>query len=503
MAEFPDLPSNELAPFHTTWGRTRTVLLGSDAVKAKGRIYLPSVSGQSEDDYQSYKLGVSFTPLARSVKESYLGLMMRKPPVLEDGDVLKNVKNVLTRNGLSVDRLSKWVAGEVITTNWCGLLVDQDAVKPGTSLADLQSQGIRPFIAPYTAENILEVEFGVVRGERKPVRVRLKDSDTQVRILSLDDSGDYTVEKITKVDQTWTSQGTTKPTIARKPLKEIPFVVVSLEPTDLPERAPIEDVVQLNCDHYAASGAYHIALLHASTPTRVITGFKPPMEEVEVEERGPDGIVVVKKMVPKQVTFDTSPNAIWVFGDKDTKAEVLQFDGQSIKDLRQRVADMEDKVAELSGGFWTREKASVEAPETHRLRLSTQNAKVALMANTMSDRILEALRWMARWMGADGEAIRFSFNTDYLPLPMTAADLKAQVEANEKGQMSDESLFYSMRDRQVYDQALTWEVEKARREADEVRKTAKALADQALGINQPSERGGFGSGTSESDPASE
>ena len=183
-------------------------------------------------------------------------------------------------------------------------------------------------------------------------------------------------------------------------------------------------------------------------------------------------------MVPKKVTFDTSPNAIWVFGDKDTKADVLQFNGQSIKDLRQCIADMEDKVAELSGGFWTREKASVEAPETHRLRLSTQNAKVALMANTMSDRILEALRWMARWLGSDGEAIRFSFNTDYLPLPMTAADLKAHSEANEKGQMSDESLFYAMRDRQIYDQSLTWPVELARRKADQARR----LAEIASGV---------------------
>lgn len=472
---FPDTPSDDLQAFHSQWLRTRTVLKGSQAVKNKGEMFLPRVSGQTDIDYQHYKTGVCFLPMAGSVLTSYLGLMFRKDPVLEDSETLTNVKEVITRTGLSLGALSKWTTSEILQTNWAGLLVDQDAPQKGLSLADQRAAGVRPFIAPYTAENILEVEFGVVRGERKPVYVRLKDSATQVRILRLV-NGIYEVEKIIKTADDVLSV-TETPRIAGKPLDAIPFVLVTLEPCDTPMKAPIEDVIELNCDHFAATGMHRLATLYSATPIRVITGFIPEQQEIVEKVDGTE----VKRMVKVEPEFDTNPNSIWIFGDKDTKAFNLEFSGQSIKDLRQVIVDMEDKVAELSGGFWTREKASVEAPETHRLRLSTQNAKVAMMANAISERIKEALVWMQRWLGVEGE-LRFQIETDYLPLPMNSGDLTAHITANEKGKMSDESLFLAMRDRQVFNEALSWEEELLRREADIARSDARAQEQSALGL---------------------
>lgn len=476
MASFPDLPSDELAAFHANWSRTRTVVAGSQAVKRRGREFLPPIHGQTEEDYQYFKQGVTFLPMAASVEASYLGLMFRKQPVLEDGGALDSVKDVLTRDGMDVEELSKWVSREVILTNWCGLLIDQAAARPGLSLAEQLEAGERPYIAPYTAENILDIRFGVVRGRRLPLYVRLKDSDTQVRHLNLV-GGIYTVQVEEKVNSAWVRRPVQTPVLNGQPLNEIPFVLVTLDRCTLPRKAPIEDIVELNCNHYVAMGRYEMALLYAATPIKIITGFKPPMQEVIETIEGTD----VKRMVPKPVEFDTSPNAVWVFGDKDTKAENLEYSGNGIKDMRQRLVDMEDKVSELSGGFWTREKAAAEAAETHRLRLSTQNAKVANMANSIAARMEVALEWMARWLGAD-VPIEFSFNTDYLPMPMTSSDLTAQVAANKAGKMSDESLFYSMRDRMVFDQALTWEEEQRRRADDQKLADARALEMTARGI---------------------
>ena len=67
----------------TNWQRVREVIDGEDSVKAAGERYLPRVSAQTDDEYNSYRQRASFFNATARTAEGYLGLIFRRPPFIK------------------------------------------------------------------------------------------------------------------------------------------------------------------------------------------------------------------------------------------------------------------------------------------------------------------------------------------------------------------------------------------------------------------------------------
>lgn len=430
-------PHSSIACEHERWNTNADVIKGHYPVKKRGTKYLPKAfSEQDAKDYKSFKDHVSFYPAANRTLTGLLGLMFRRNPVLENDGQVEQLKEVITRDGKSINELAKAVCRDYLSTAYHGLLVDHPS-GTATSAGEAIAQGIRPYVLQYPAHSILEVRRGIVGLQRGVVYVRLLDDEENVRVLELV-NGIYTVTVITKVGKTWVPQPAVVPRRNGQPLREIPFVLISEDDMIEPQPSIMDHVVQLNLDHYRTQGLLTSCHMFISTPMLFAKGI----QQAEIDK----------------VTI--SPGAIISIEDWEADMKWISPSGDGIPSLERQLERTEDKLAVVASRILARQKAVAEAAETEALRQGAENSVLASVANHVSAKITKALQLVADW--TDGSVVRYQLNTDYLPAKMDASEIKALFEVVQGGEMSSQSFFYALRDRGVHNETLTYEEEQKR-----------------------------------------
>ena len=445
-------PHSSIACEHERWNINADVIAGHYAVKKRGTKYLPKAySDQEAKDYKSFKDHVSFYPAANRTLTGLLGLMFRRNPVLENDGILEaQLKNIITRDGKSVNELAKAICKDYLATAFYGLLVDLPK-GTATSAADAIREGKRPFVLQYPAFSILEVRRGIVGAQQGINYVRLLDDAETVRVLELV-NGIYTVVIHKKIGSTWVPQPPIVPTRNGQPLREIPFVLISEDDMLEPQPSIMDHVVQLNLDHYRTQGLLTSCHMFISTPMLFAKGL----------EKGAEDKLTV------------SPGAIIAAESENADLKWVAPSGDGIPSLERQLERTEDKLAVVASRILARQKAVAEAAETEALRQGAENSVLASIANHISAKLTKALQLVADW--TDGSEVGYQLNTDYLPAKMDAAEIKALFEVVQGGKMPEQSFFFALRDRGVHNETLTFEEEQKRIEADQKKAAERAVA---------------------------
>ena len=462
------LPSPELACHFARYTRNRDFLEGEYAVKRKGRVYLGQASASmTPSEYQSYLESTVFWPAASRTMDGLVGLLFRKRPVFEASDVMQLMSETITVDGRSLTDLAEWAAREAMAKNWGGLLVDHPPVVEGLTAANAVEEGFRPFVAPYAAEAILEATHGVVRNRRVLVRVRLADSEHVTRELLLL-NGQYVVRIH---DESGDTPRVTQSIPFRdgQPLKEIPFVLLSTTASLSPGKAMLDDVISLNHSHYRHEGKLTQAFLYLSAPVPWVTGVKPQTDAIT-------GVVTPPAL-------DVAPGAIWYFPDTEAKVGYLEFTGAGVGSLERQRDHLEGQLARVGARVIASEKNAAEAAETHAIRRTAENATLSVVSLNISRKIEAAMQLVSDWI--DAGPVKFALNTDFLPVPLTAQEITALVSAWTAGAMSDESLFYNMREGELFSHTLTFEEEEARKAASKEKAQPVVVAAPLVGETGP------------------
>ncbi|QCB39195.1 DUF4055 domain-containing protein [Sphingobium sp. PAMC28499] len=448
-------PHSSIACEHERWNINADVIAGHYAVKKRGPKYLPKAySEQEAKDYKAFKDHVSFYPAANRTLTGLLGLMFRRAPVLENSGIIENqLKDIITRDGKTVNELAKAICKEYLTTAYYGLLVDHPSGS-ATSAGEAIAEGIRPYVLQYPAHSILEVRRGVVGRRRGLTYVRILDDEETVRVLELV-NGIYTVVIHKKVANTWVPQPAIVPRRNGQPLREIPFVLISEDDMIAPQPSIMDHVVQLNLDHYRVQGLLTSCHMFISTPMLFAKGL----------EKGAEDKLTV------------SPGAIISAESTDADLKWVAPSGDGIPSLERQLERTEDKLAVVASRILARQKAVAEAAETEALRQGAENSVLASMANHISAKITQALQLVADW--TDGSTVLYQLNTDYLPAKMDASEISALFTVYQGGGMSFESFFYALRDRGVHNETLTLDEEQKRLEASEPKPAAQPTAPDA------------------------
>jgi hypothetical protein len=428
-------PTPVIAAEHERWRSNRDAVKGKYAVKAAGERYLPKPrSDMTLAQYHSYSQHVSFYPAVSRTVDGIVGLMLRKVPALEATGILEEVKGTITRDGRSVDELARDVVRETLITNFTGLLVDLPVGRASTAAEALENN-LRPFVGVYPAESILEVQAGVVRGQRVPVRVRLlENGGNQVRELRLNDRMQYEVVLHTRDTDfgEFAALAPIVPTLDGQPLNAIPFVLVSTEAGFDPKPAQLDHAVNLNFDHYRTQGLLATVHLHQSSPMLVATGVGNAEEQQRIS------------IAPGQIMCLENPEA---------KVFYVEPAGDGIPSLERELERIEDKLAVVGARILARQKKVAEAAETEALRQGAENATLATVANAISRRMEAALNIVSAWMQAG--PVQFQLNTDYLPMKMDASEVKVLLEMRMADELDEETFFLALRDRGVLNETLT------------------------------------------------
>ncbi|MDB5490350.1 MAG: hypothetical protein JWO78_199 [Micavibrio sp.] len=458
----PDVKHPAYDEMYGVWKDCRAAKTGQRAVHKEGEAYLPRLSGQTDQDYKAYLLRATYFNATGRTVEGMEGLVFRKKPMVVMPDSMKPWAQDISRGGHSLEGFARTCVGEVITTARGGILVDHPNQKPRAdgsvpTVAEVAKSGARPYFAYYTAENIYNWEQRRVDNVFKTVNIWLaepvndiEDVPSQIRQLSLD-SGVYTQILWTRTKRQWTASEPITPLMNGKALTDIPFwFLAPKEPDCNIQDPPIEDLAIVNLSHFRNSADLENGAHVAGQPTPYVTGL-----EGGTDEKGdPLNVLTI------------GSNTAWILPDVNSKVGFLQCGQEGFASLEKLMDRKENQMAALGARLIAPEKKAAETAETAGIRRGGENSVLSSIARSVSMQIEKAWKFAAEWAGIPADKVTFSLNLDFLPTTLDAQMLTALVGAWQAGAMSDEAFFDALQQGEIFDESVTFEDEKSRREAD-------------------------------------
>ncbi|WP_454883988.1 DUF4055 domain-containing protein [Sphingomonas oryzagri] len=454
-----DLHPN-LAKFQPRWKKIRDVIDGSYAVKLCPEAYLPRARpGQSDAEYDIYEANTSFFPGASRMAECRKGLMFIGNNVLTCSDKFKLIADAITKDAMSVREFYDEAVWDTLQTNYTGLFADHPQTPDETPADEAIDLGYRPFLFMYPAESILMPKWGMVKNKRALIYITIKESDTRILELELV-NGIYVQRVWEMLEGIWRKTVERTPSKRGKPLTEIPFIIMSDTTKPYPQTGQLEDIVQLNLDHYKAQGKLAMLEMFGSGVIPVISGATPATNE--------DGEADVPSMFVGTGGFLVLPG-------ENAKAYFLEPEGNMAASLRATVDLREQQMNKAGARLLTADKAAPEAPEVVLTEKAGEDAITENLTLAYNRRLDAILTIAADWL-EEGATASFSLNTDYSSTTLTAQDLTALAGLVAQGQMSQRQLYWNLQKGKRVDPASTFEEERAQIEQDNLdRPSTEAL----------------------------
>ena len=412
------------------WYVMRDCHSGERSVKERGFKYLPATPGQVLDgatngvesvgfiQYNAYRLRARFPEYVASTVETQLGLLHRKPPIIQVPDRMKALINNASIDGLSMKMLLRKINEEQLITGRVGLLAD-------FTTGRLVNETL-PRIAIYSSESIInwddnkredvdgqELVFVVLdeteqerqfdsksgfvwKSVRKYRVLSLGDISTEnagnfpysVGVFNADKSEDYSFEKMIT------------PQIGGRTLNKIPFVFVnSTDVCTKPSDPPLLALANLSLAIYRGEADYRQSLFLQGQDTFVVIGG--------INEEG------------EEVRIGSGSRLELPLGG-DAKFVGVTSDGLS----EQRLALENDRkeASEFGGRLLDARGGEAESGEALRIRVSSKTASLNQIAQTGAAGLENILKLIAEWLGEDATKVSVTPNLDFTDTEFTGRD---------------------------------------------------------------------------------
>jgi hypothetical protein len=476
--------------FYPKWERIRDVIAGEDKIKAQGEKYLPKLSGQTDDEFNAYKLRAEFFNATGRTQGGLLGLIFEKDPTVTVPAECEEWLNDITLTGTTFFGFAKHVTEQIVGPGRFGIYVDFD-----------QDAG-RSYFVGYMTEQIINWRTERKKGKQFVTMVVLKESVESVqadqfvaevkeryRVLLLED-GVFKVRLYEKKQPSELPKQGTEPTkrartaqkartgnddelmkefakAAKKPdevpeegdftiteivpvirgtaLKFIPFTFVGVTRNEAePERPPLEDVATVNLSHYRTSADLEHGRHFTGLPTAWVAGFDTD-EELRI-----------------------GAATAWISKDPTAKAGFLEFTGQGLQALEKAVEQKETRMAVLGARLLEQQKKEAETAETLRLRQAGESSVLASIATTVGEALTAALRFLDYWrtggaeLETDPEKISAELNTNFIEVTLTPQAITALVSAWQGKAISHLTLLHNFQKTGILPPEIDPEDEQAR-----------------------------------------
>lgn len=428
--------------FEEIWRRCRDAAAGEDAVKARDvtpavrstgdivrrreRHYLPQPLGQEDADYEAYKGRAQWYGATSGTIDALIGAAFRRrpAPVLPEGmdALLADIDHM----GTPFDSFVRDTLLDVMQVGRAGLMVDV----PGDDAPPLER---RPYLVCWKAEQIINWRSEMTPSGARLSLVVLAQTDydvtsedlyeeTQVqryRVLRLDDDGLYvheTYEEDAKGGVTLVAH--TEPKSSAGRLDFIPFVFVNANGLGVdPVRPPLLPLVNVNMHHYVLSADLNHGLHFTALPTPWVSG----------------GSDEQKYYIGSECGWNLPAGA---------SVGYLEFSGSGLSAIRDEMKADEDRMVVLGARMLRSEKREAETAEALRLAQSGDQARLAVMVDTVDIAMTKALGWMAEWgRYGSSEDVQAGLSRDFIDGRLSTADAEAFMRMAQSGYLTDEDVF--------------------------------------------------------------
>ncbi len=448
-------PSAEYAAAAADWKIVRDCIDGNRAIKAAGECYVPRLTGQSVSDYQKYLMRGVFFNATRRTHQAMLGLLFRKPPVIEELEKIEGLKLVMPdadMMGNSFINYARLIMGDTCSLGHCGTLIDWSVAES------------RPYCAYYAPESILSAVPERVGGRMVlsllvlhevvsmpstdpfiPARVN------QWRVLRLNKAGNVEFElwrePSDKKGDPQVFQAAAEMSRRGVSIKAIPFVFHGAEDNDpCINPPPLGDIAHVNVSHFNTSVDLEHGRHLTGLPTPIACGFK----------------------LPKGGTLAIGSNEAWVSDNAQATAKYMEFTGQGLKSLTDAITEKQNQMAALGARLIEAQKKDAEAFDTVALRASSETSTMARIGQLGSESLSRVLAWCVWWTGAQADVstaatgVVFALNQDFVSAAMPSDMLTALISAWQQQGISFETLFGALQKGEIIDDDCTMEEERQR-----------------------------------------
>lgn len=230
--------------------------------------------------------------------------------------------------------------------------------------------------------------------------------------------------------------------------REMPCEIVNSDGLDVkPSNPPILGLANVNISHYKNSADLEWGLHFTALPTAWAAGFKMT----------PDPGAPGSK--PKL----TIGSAIaWVSDDAQAHCGYLEFTGAGLGSIRETMATKKDEMAALGARMLEQQKAGVESAESVRLRQAGEKSVLATIAQTTSEALTNALKWLAMWQGHGEEpSVEVKLNEDFEIVVIDPAMMQQLMLSLQAGLLSFDVWYHNLKRGKIYPEGWTMEQEES------------------------------------------
>jgi hypothetical protein len=393
-----------------------------DCLASKRGKYLPQPNAEDQSDantkrYQAYLTRAVFYNVAQRTLAGLVGQVFLRDPTVTVPKLLEPLTIDATGSGVSLDQLAQSATSYGVGYGRCGLYVDYPAVDlapaedngeevvAATTIAEIETGEVRPTIkvvAPWDGINYRVRRRGaklilslVVFREDAIVdddgfETKKKD---QWRVLRLDENDLYVIEIYRNKNGTAPDERYEPTDHAGNRLTEIPFTFVgAINNEPAPGYMPMYDLCSVNIAHYRNSADYEEAVYMLGQPTAWFGGLT---EEWVKNVMGGTVALGSRSVIPLPA---------------NSSAGLLQVEANSMakEAMDQKEAQMLALGAKLVEGSQV-QRTATEADIDN----ISETSVLSSVAKNVGAAIKWALEKAALFVGADGQAIEYSLNTEF------------------------------------------------------------------------------------------
>lgn len=405
------------AEMQPIWSKVRRACAGDKAVKDSTVLDLPAVFAKDEPErYRQYLERAYFLNITGRTREALQGMVFRRGPTKDIPSPLDEYTESIDGAGQSLEQLSKALIGDLLETGRYGLLVDYPQAPEGLNRQSERMLRLRPTVASYPAESIINWRFDAIN-ERKMLTLvvlieeRETDDDefsheteTVYRVLRLRD-GVYTQALYNESGDALTEEYSPR-MAGGATFDHIPFHFAgAVNNYPEPDMPTLYDLAVVNIAHYRNTADLEESSFVAGQPTYHLDIGET--DEAEWKILNPNGLKV------------GSRNGVL---SKKGKLELVQADANSLplELMRQKEMQMVGIGARIvqPGG-------QAQTAEATRLEASAESSTLDNLVGNASEALEAALEDMALFAGANPEQVFYSLNREYWAESLTAQDLQA------------------------------------------------------------------------------
>ncbi len=398
------------------WRECRDAVAGQRAIKRGGQLYLPATFANTDADrYAQYLARAYFMGVTGRTKEALTGMVFRKPPRVVVPSQIEGFLENIDGAGQSLEQMAKEIVGDELTTGRFALLVDYPGAPEGLDSESERAMGLRPTIAAYPAESLINWRFEGVNGRKlltMAVLAELVESGpdefsletkTVYRVLRLRD-GVYT--QAIYDDHGELSTDEYIPRMAGgAPFDHIPLHIIgAVNNMPEPDMPPLFDMAVLNISHYRNTADLEESSFISGQPTVHLNIGET--DTADWQTLNPGGLQIGSRA--GVVTKGGSMELV------QAQATSLPFELMKHKEV-QMVA---------IGARLVQRGGQAETAEAARLNASAEASTLDNVVGNASEGIEAALEDMCRFVGADPEVVEYQLSREFWETSITSQDLQ-------------------------------------------------------------------------------